>query len=64
MQLIVGFAGMAPIGLRLSKNGSQLVDMCVFVFSLINLNNDVMAAIFIGKPVALSWPQFSSDFFF
>ena len=35
--------------------------MCAFVFYLICINNDVMAAISIEKSIELSRPQFSSD---
>ena len=36
--------------------------MCAFVFWLISINDDVTAAILDEKTVALSRPQFSSDF--
>ena len=36
--------------------------MCVFIFGLISINDDVMAAIVMLKTVALSRPKFSSDF--
>ena len=36
--------------------------MCAFMFKLISINDDVTAAILDEKMVALSWPQFSSDF--
>ena len=36
--------------------------MCAFMFGLISINDDVTAAILDEKTVALSRPQFLSDF--
>ena len=48
--------------MKLTKNGPLYVYLCAFKFQLINIVDDVMAAIFVGKTRPLSWPQFSSDF--
>ena len=55
---------MARKGLRGQRLEYISVTSCFdpFVFELISINDDVMAAILVLKTVALSRPQFSSDF--
>ena len=50
-----------PISTKLCRNGPPWVQFCAFEFWLINIIDDVTAAILIGKMVALSRPQFCSE---